>query len=378
MLNKEEQLSQLVKSHAQKILITKDEINGDLFGSLLAWGIFIGKYTKKDYPALYIPRYGKLKKIYNFLPEYPFVLSEISGVRDFILSFDTSYNDIENVRFEKKNGHLDIFITPQKGTINPKDFSFIPAKFSYDLLLTLGVSDFGDLGKAYEANSDLFFELPIINIDISQGNDNYGQLNIVNPMPSSLAEFSADLMLKIDESLVRDEIAKCLLTALVEATDNLKSSKVTPHTFDIAATLMERGGDHQEIITALYDTESLASLKLWGELLKRLKEGDRIIWSYLKKEDLFGFEAPEIMLRRFFIRLKNYISLSGKKLVVFWEEDQKEKNNVFLFKVNKDLEEDQILIGKTEGELINREILHFSLEKEKSLEDFAEKIESML
>jgi len=377
MLSKEEQLSQLIKNHAQKILVTKNEINGDLFGSLLAWGLFIGKYTGKDYPVLYLPRYEELKKIYAFLPEYPFILSEIGGVRDFILSFDTSYNDIDNVRWEKKNGHLDIFITPQKGVINPKDFSFIPAKFSYDLIMTLGVSDFGDLGNAYKENSDLFFELPIVNIDNNSGNDNYGQLNIVNPMPSSLAEFSADLMLKLDESLVRDEIAKCLLTALVEATDNLKSSKVTPHTFDVAATLMERGGNHQEIITALYDTESLASLKLWGELLKKLREKDKIIWSHLSREDLMGFEMPEVMLRRFFIRLKNYISLSGKKLVVLWE--GKERMNVFVYKINKDLEEDRRIISETNGELVNGEILNFTLLKEegKTFEEMASKIEEM-
>ncbi len=378
MLSKEEQLSQLLKNHSEKILVTKNEINGDLFGSLLAWGMFVGKYTGKDFPALYIPRYNDLKKIYSFLPEYSPVISDLSGVRDFILSFNTKENNIENVRWEKHNDHLDIFITPEKGSVNPKDFSFIPAKFNYDMIMTLGVSDFSDLGEAYNQNSDLFFELPIANIDNNPGNDNYGQLNIINPMPSSIAEFSVDIMMSLDETLVRDEIAKCLLTALVEATDNLKSSKVTPHTFDVAALLMERGGNHQEILTALYDTESLGSLKLWGELLKKLKERDRLVWSYLSKEELMGFEMPDVMLRRFFIRLKNYISLSNKKLVVLWE--GKERLNLLVYKINKELEEDKKIIEKTGGELVNNEILSFTMLKEEgnTFEEAVGKIEEII
>ena len=378
MLSKEEQLSQLLNNHKNKLLVTKDELNGDLFGSLLAWGIFIGKYTGKDYPVLYLPRYEELKRIYYFLPEYAFVISEISGVRDFILSFNTKENDISNVRWEKKNNHLDIFITPQKGSVNPKDFSFIPAKFSYDLVVTVGVSDFGELGKAYTENSDLFFELPIVNIDINPANDNFGQLNIVNPLPSSLAEYTTDLLISLNGDLVKDEIAQCLLTALVEATDNLKSTKVTPHTFDVAAFLMERGGNHQEIVTALYDTESLASLKLWGELLKKLKEEEKIVWSFLQKEELIGFETIDVMMRRFFIRLKNYINLGQKKLLVFWENDDKIK--AYLYKINKEQEGDRRIMEKIGGELLNSEILHFSFppEESRSFEKIAKEIEGII
>jgi len=377
MLSKEEQLSQLFKNHKSKLLLTKNEINGDLFGSLLAWGFFLGKINGGSYPTLYLPRYKELKKIYAFLKEYDPVISEISGLRDFILSFDVKENDIRNVRWKKENGHLDIIITPQKGSINPRDFSFIPAKFSYDLLLILGTTDFGELGKTYENNSDLFFELPIINLDTSTGNENYGQLNIVNPVSSSIAELSADLMMRLNEEAVRDEVAQCLLTALVEATDNLKSSRVTPHTFDIAAFLMERGGNHQQILSALYDSESLSSLRLWGKLLERLKEGgDGLIWSYISRDELQSFEIPDIMLRRFFVRLKNFIDLGNKKLLVLWQGEEN-KTQAFLYKIDKENEKDRKIIDDLGGELFNNEILHVNVGDE-SIERGFEKIKSSL
>jgi hypothetical protein len=361
MLSKDEQLTQLIKNHKCKLLLTKNEINGDLFGSLLAWGFFLDNSDGENLPTLYIPRYRELKKIYSFLPEYSSVIENISGVRDFILSFSVKENDIRNVRWKKENEHLDIIITPDKGSIDPRDFSFIPAKFSYDLLLVLGTADFSELGQTYEKDSDLFFELPIVNIDTNNGNENYGQLNIVNPVSSCLAELSADLMMKINKDNIKNEVAQCLLTALVEATDNLKGVKVTPHTFDIAAFLMERGGNHQQILSALYDTESLESLKLWGKLLERLKEDENIIWSYITKDELEPYDFPKIMLRRFFVRLKNFIDLGNKKLLVLWQEEENNSQG-FLYKINKEDGKDQAIMEKLGNELYNNEILHVGFE----------------
>lgn len=379
MLTKEEQLTQLFRNHKSKLLLTKNEINGDLFGSLLAWGFFLGKFNDGTLPTLYIPRYKELKKIYPFLPEYNPVIEDISGVRDFILSFNVKDNDIKNVRWRKENQHLDIVITPEKGSIDPRDFSFIPAKFRYDMLMVLGTTDFGELGKTYERNSDLFFELPIVNLDINPGNENFGQLNLVNPVPSSLAEFTTDIMLKISEESVKGEVAQCLLTALVESTDNLKSPKVTPHTFEIASLLMERGGNHQEILSALYDTESLTSLKLWGVLLERLKEENNLIWSYIERQELESYDLPEIMLRRFFVRLKNFIELSDKKLLVLWQ-DSNFNAKAFLYKLNKENDKDKKMMEKLGGELFNNEILEFSLEagNHESFTDLARKIKSAI
>lgn len=376
MLSKDEQLIQLVKSHRNKLLLTKNEINGDLFGSLLAWGFFLGNLNEQsELPTLYLPRYNELKKIYSFLPEYSKVIQEISGVRDFILSFNVKDNDIKNVHWRKENDHLDIIITPEKGSIDPRDFSFLPAKFNFDLLFVLGTADFSELGETYEKNSDLFFELPIVNIDNNTGNENFGQLNIVNPVSSCLAEQSADLMIKINENGIKGDIAQCLLTALVEATDNLKGPKVTPHTFDIAAFLMERGGNHQQILSALYDTESLASLKLWGKLLERLKERDGLVWSYISREELVSYDLPDIMLRRFFVRLKNFIDLRHKKLVILWQE-QPEKTQAFVYKIDKENEKDRKIMEELGGELFNNEILQVSLpinNIELALEDIEKK-----
>ncbi len=360
MLSKEEQFSQFLRNHKNKLLLTKDEISGDLFGSLLAWGFFLGRLDGKKYPALYLPRYEELKKLYHFLPEYSLAITSISGVRDFILSFNTENNDIKDVRWRKENGHLDIIITPDRGSIDPRDFSFLPAKFSYDLLFVLGAADFNSLGETYEKNSDLFFELPIVNLDNNPANESYAQLNMVDPLFNSVAELSADLMIRTNPEAVKGEVAQCLLTALVEATDNFKSLKVTPKTFEIASFLMENGGDHQKIVNALYETESLYSLKLWGKMLQRLEEDDKFVWSYLTEEELFCFDFPKIVMKRFFVRLKNYLDLGNRKLLLFWPEKSEEEGNkisYFLFKVDRDREEGREMVKRLKGEFFNSEMV---------------------
>lgn len=377
MLSKEEQFSQFLRNHKNKLLLTKDEISGDLFGSLLAWGFFLGRLDGKKYPALYLPRYEELKKLYSFLPEYSLAITNISGVRDFILSFNTENNDIQDVRWRKENGHLDIIITPDRGSIDPRDFSFLPAKFSYDLLFILGAADFNSLGETYEKNSDLFFELPIVNLDNDPANESYAQLNMVDPLFNSVAELSADLMIRISPEAVKGEVAQCLLTALVEATDNFKSLKVTPKTFEIASFLMENGGDHQKIINALYETESLYSLKLWGKMLQRLEEDEKFVWSYLTEEELDCFDFPKIVMKRFFVRLKNYLDLGSRKLLLFWPEKSGagiSELNYFLFKVDRDREDGRETVKKLKGEFFNSEII-LAEEKDFDFNNFTQSIQ---
>jgi hypothetical protein len=81
------------------------------------------------------------------------------------------------------------------------------------------------------------------------------------------------------------------------------------------------------------------------------------------------------MLRRFFVRLKNFVELTHKKLLVLWQ-DSNFKAHAFLFKLDKENEKDTKLIGKLGGELFNNEILEFTLEAQNqdSFTDLAQKI----
>jgi nanoRNase/pAp phosphatase (c-di-AMP/oligoRNAs hydrolase) len=213
--------------------------------------------------------------------------SEIKGARDFVLSFDTKRNKITDFRTENKIDSFDIYITPEKAAIDPRDFSFIPAKFKYDLVIVLGCQNLESLGSLSEKNSDLFFEVPIANIDNASANENFGQINLVDITASSVSEILANLFKSVWESLVSHDIAQSLLTGLVTATHNFQSRNTTPRTFLAASWLIEKGADQQEIIRNLFKTHSFSFMKLWGRVMARLQwnEKIKIAWSTLSLED---------------------------------------------------------------------------------------------
>ena len=162
--------------------------------------------------------------------------SEIVGARDFVLSFNTTRNKIIDFRTEDKLDSFEIYITPEKETIDPRDFSFIPAKFKYDLVIVLGCQNLDSLGEIREKNGDLFFEVPIVNIDNASANENFGQINLVDITASSLSEILAGLCKNHWEKFVGSEIAQCFLTGLISATHKFPKQK--HHSADVSRCFM--------------------------------------------------------------------------------------------------------------------------------------------
>jgi len=130
----------------------------------------------------------------SFLKKPESIIKNFFGSRDFLLIFNTKKNKIISIDTQEKESEYIIKLTPEKGSIDPRDFSFIPANFKYDLMITLGVKSPESLGEIYVENNDLFFEVPKINIDHSSSNENYGQMNIIDLTASSCAEIITELL----------------------------------------------------------------------------------------------------------------------------------------------------------------------------------------
>jgi hypothetical protein len=224
------------------------------------------------------------------------MVKEISGARDFVLSFDTSRNKIIDLKTEEKEDRYNVYVTPEKGSVDPRDFSFILAKFKYDLLIVLGCSDLEKLGKIYESNSDLFFEVPIINIDHQSSNENFGQINLVDVTASSTSEIVSLTLEQNYPEAIDEEVANCLLTGIISATNSFQENSTTPKTFLSAANLMDKGAKQQEIIRWLYKTQSFNTLKLWGRVMAKLKleASAKLVWAELTIEDfVYSRTRPE-------------------------------------------------------------------------------------
>ena len=291
-LEPKQQFKEFLEKSKNILIVIPENPSGDAVGS--AWALYY--FLEKTGKVPSIAFSNNLSVKYNFLPKPERVATEISSARDFILSFDTSRNKIKDVRCEEKEGKYEIFITPEKGSVDPRDFSFIPAQFKYDLVIVLDSPDLEKLGKLYENNADLFFEVPVVNIDCKSENDNFGKVNLIGTTSSSCAEILYYLLEEMAPEMLDEKICQCLLTGIISATDSFQKKNTTPKSFLTAAILMDKGADQQEIVRWLYKTQPLNILKLWGRVMSKVKwdENLKLIWSEITVEDFIQSRtAPE-------------------------------------------------------------------------------------
>lgn len=285
-LTKEEQFLELLKPAAHPLILLPPVPSRDAIASGIALAHFITALGKE--PTLAAVRIDEKRGELDFLKWPETVLTAISGARDFVLSFNTEHNAILNVRTERLHQELRIHLTPEHGTIDPRDFSFILAKYKYDVVLTIDAPDKESLGKLYEDNPDIFYEVPIINIDRHSNNEQYGQLNLVDVTASSSSEIVAHFIETVGSEFIDTAVAEALLTGIMSATDSFQKKNTTPKTLQLASTLMGHGADQQKIVKSLYKTQPLHILKLWGRIMGNIRTDEKLhlMWAPVTLEDL--------------------------------------------------------------------------------------------
>ncbi len=328
-LSIQDQIKQQIEKAESILILTKPDATCDAVAA--SWGLFhLFKSLGKN-PAVLANDAcdGKMK----FLAAPEKREPQITGARDFVLSFDTKRNKIIDFRTEQKNGAFEIYVTPEKGMIDPRDFSFIPAKFKFDLLLVLGCSTLDQLGELKEKNSDLFFEVPLVNMDNSPANENYGQLNLVDITAPSISEVAADLAKSLGEKSIGPNCAGCFLAGIISATGNFQDTRTNPRTFLAASWLIENGANQQEIIRHLWKTQSFPFLKLWGRVMARLNwnENLKIAWSLVSVEDFVQSRTTQEELPLILEKIKDNFG-KGRFFAVLYAENQ--SKTVALVKAN--------------------------------------------
>lgn len=309
---------------------------GDAIGS--AWATYFFLKKRGIETTVVVSDDEKSLERFSFLSKPEDTIDSLAGARDFVLSFNTQHNKITNVRSERVDDELRIFITPEKGSIDPRDFSFIPAKFKYDLVIVLGCRDKESLGKVYEENPDIFYEVPVVNIDHHSDNDNFGQLNIIDITASSTSELVADLINKIDGKNIDQDMAECLLTGIIDATNSFQKKNTSPKSLRIASELMAKGADQQKVIRFLYKTQPLHLLKLWGRVMARLfwEENIGLAWAPVYLEDFVQSRSNPSDIPFILDKIKENYS-AGKMFMVLYNETEGKVRGVIKCTSNEQL-----------------------------------------
>ena len=203
-----------------------------------------------------------------------------SGIKDF--SYDTD------------GEFLNIYFSPKEGFIDLNNLETEDGAWAYDLIFALDTSELALLGGIYAKNKALFDAVPVINIDDSAENENYGEINFVDIKSSSVAEIIWQIIKEgpnLDENII-----DCVLAGIVAKTKNFRRPNISPRTLEIAGELIGLGARREELVEKFYRTKSVETLRLWGRTLARLKYEGKIVWSLLARTDFIHSGAAEEML----------------------------------------------------------------------------------
>lgn len=231
-----------------------------------------------------------------FLPDIAQIQPNIKIQKKFVVSIDISKSEVEEFSYNINDTKLNIFITPKNGTLFDKDISTRNSEYRYDLIITLATPDLEMLGKIYNENAEFFYNTPIINIDNSVENEQYGQINIVDFTAASLCEIIYAIMTKTQPNAIDREIATSLLTGIIIKTRGFRSNHITPKTLETVSLLISAGAQREKIIHNLYQTKSIETLRLWGKALANLKHEKDIglVWTSLAGADLGTHNDEEL------------------------------------------------------------------------------------
>lgn len=287
-----QQIKELINQSSKVLIVTKKQFSGDGLASALALLLILTKFNKN---AEIIVEDFKLPENLNFLPRVEEIKSSVKKLKKFIINLDISQTGLEDLSYDIEGHNLRIHLSPKQGIFTPDDLSLQASEFAYDLILTIDASQLESLGKIYDHHRDLFYKIPVINLDHNPANDQYGHLNLVDITATSVTEIIYGLLKEWSDEIIDKDIATCLLTGIISKTKSFKTAGVSPEVLNIASELIKLGANRKEIVSHLFQTKTIATLKLWGKILSRLQSSPdhRLVWSKLDMHDFTESNSSE-------------------------------------------------------------------------------------
>lgn len=134
----------------------------------------------------------------------------------------------------------------------------------------------------------------IINIDHHISNPEYADINCVVRKASSTSEIIYEFIKYNNYNLLKTA-ADALYVGLINDTGNFSHSNVNKNTFEMAASLIEKGVNNNYIVTNFLNSNSYQSLKLLGEALKNFEfyPNKKLTYIYISDETMKKYGAKK-------------------------------------------------------------------------------------
>lgn len=288
---KQQSVEQLKKANRILIIGHKGP-SGDFLGSALALKKALSDIGKTVEVAVSDP----IPETYSFLPYIDEIKSNFSQDSGKILRINTQKVPVKSVKFQKDENSLDLILEADKN-LKFEYIDIINGEPKPDLIIVLNTSDVEKIDSIYDKNTELFFEVPVINIDHHAGNEYFGTVNLVDLTATSTAEILVALLEALGIKINDPDSATLLLAGIISETGSFRSQNTTPKSLTVAAQLLASGGRQQEIVNNLYRKRPMALMKIWGEMLADIKQdkNHQFAWTKVKLPEDSAVTVNDVM-----------------------------------------------------------------------------------
>lgn len=205
--DKTNQILRLIEE-ARNIVILPSKVAGiDSFSSAVGLYYMLkagGKEVTILYPGMIPENFGNIDDIN---------IADNSSARELVVSVDYSNTAATKVNYSTENDVLRFSLSPVE-----RDFDLSRVKseirgYDFDLIITVGAPSREDLGRLLEDVGGSFGGVDILNIDNSERNQRYGNINVVEPGFDSISLLVLNHAIKW-ELVVSSKVAEALLKGI--------------------------------------------------------------------------------------------------------------------------------------------------------------------
>ncbi len=233
-----EQINELIKQAKRATLLTYYNPKPDVINSALVWRNLLDRRNKEV--DLIAPGWSPPSD------EYAWVQTQLPPKRTTI-KVGLGDERVKKISYELKDNNLYLYLIPEKGIIEGNKVEISTDQLKTDLVITFGIRKAEDLVDWPSSwPEDIKAYAPIINLDISNVNSQFGSINVVEPEYELFSHMVFDLIK--DLGMECDPFsAELLLSAIKQATNNF-SNKISAKVFEMSAELMRiiENGNHSQ------------------------------------------------------------------------------------------------------------------------------------
>jgi bifunctional oligoribonuclease and PAP phosphatase NrnA len=291
-LSPKQQSVEQIKKANRILIIGHKNPSGDFLGSALALQKALTEIGKSVEVAIT----DEIPQTFKFLPFIKNIKNNFSQNTGKILRINTQKLPVKSVKFQKDEGTLDFILESDKN-VKFEYIEIINGEPKPDLIIVLNTSDVEKIDSIYDKNTELFFEVPVINIDHHAGNEYFGTVNLVDLTATSTAEILVALLEALGIKISDADSATLLLAGIISETGSFRSQNTTPKSLTVAAQLLAGGGRQQEIVNNLYRKRPMALMKIWGEMLAdvQLDANHQFAWTKVKLPEDSAVTVNDVM-----------------------------------------------------------------------------------